>query len=73
MNLTLSRIVLSLAGLVACPATSTAIEKPSTAAELFGYTKLWDVEIRISEQNYRTLTPAGGRGFDRDFPVLSGR
>jgi len=72
MNLTLSRIVLSLAGLVACPATSTAIEKPSTAAELFGYTKLWDVEIRISEQNYRTLTPAGGRGFDRDFPYAAG-
>jgi len=72
MHFTLSIIFLALAGLVACPATSTAIEKPSTAAELFGYTKLWDVEIRISEQNYRTLTPAGGRGFDRDFPYAAG-
>ncbi|NRB28924.1 MAG: hypothetical protein HRU37_14740, partial [Roseibacillus sp.] len=72
MNLTLSRIFLALVGLVACPAASTAIEKPASAAELFGYAKLWDVNIRISEDSYSALTPEGGRGFDRDFPYAEG-
>lgn len=72
MKLTLSTVLLSLAALAAFPCTSTATEKPASAAELFGYAKLWDVEIRISEKGYQALTPEGGRGFDRDFPYAAG-
>ncbi len=47
--------------------------KPSTAAELFGYTKIWDVEIRVSEEGYRTLAPPRSRGFGRDYPYAEGQ
>lgn len=70
---TLSRTSLALGALfISLPTLSTAVEKPSSAAELFGYTRLWDVQIRISEENYRALAPKQGRGFDRDFPYAEG-
>lgn len=73
MNSCISRIFLVLVpALISWPASSPATEKPSTAAELFGFAKLWDVELRISEKNYRALTPEQGRGFDRDFPYAEG-
>jgi len=54
------------------PPTTLGEDKPATAAELFGYTKLWDVEFRISEKDYRDLAPSQGRGFDRDFTYVEG-
>ncbi|MFP6631135.1 MAG: hypothetical protein VCD16_00710, partial [Planctomycetota bacterium] len=39
------------------PSLPAAGGKPSTAAELFGFVKIWDVELRISEEAYRTLAP----------------
>ncbi|MEC9348277.1 MAG: hypothetical protein VX387_01045 [Planctomycetota bacterium] len=55
------------------PSLPAADGKPSTAAELFGYTKIWDVEIRISEEAYRTLDPPRSRGFGRDYPYAEGQ
>ena len=47
-----------------------ADEKPANAAELFDYTRLWDVRIHISEDSFRGLEPKQARGFDRDFPYV---
>jgi len=47
--------------------------RPDTAAELFGYAKIWDVKIHISEEAYRALVPTQGRGFDRDYPYAEGQ
>ncbi len=71
MNPNLSIILVSFVALAAFPSSSRALEKPSSAAELFEYSKVWDVEIRISEEGYKALTPEGGRGFDRDFPYAT--
>jgi hypothetical protein len=49
--------------------TAPAADKiPATPTELFGYTKIWDVDIRVSGKAYLSLPPTGGRGFDREFP-----
>ncbi len=50
--------------------TDVGGEKPTTAAELFRFDKVWDVHIRIGEDDHRSLTPQQGPGFDRDFPYV---
>lgn len=59
--------------LLTAPSLPAADGKPDTAAELFGYAKIWNVEIHISEEAYRTLAPTQGRGFDRDYPYAEGQ
>ena len=67
-------LALALAALLLTgPSLPAAGGKPSTAAELFGFAKIWDVEIRISEEAYRALAPTQGRGFDRDYPYAEGQ
>ena len=46
--------------LLTTPSLPAADGKPDTAAELFGYAKIWNVEIHISEEAYRTLAPTQG-------------
>ncbi|MDP7585260.1 MAG: CotH kinase family protein, partial [Verrucomicrobiota bacterium] len=43
---------------------------PKMADAFFQDTKVWDVALTVSPENYAALEPAGGRGFDVDFKYV---
>ncbi len=43
---------------------------PKMAGAFFQDTKVWDVALTVSPENYAALEPVGGRGFDVDFKYV---
>ncbi len=55
-----------------CVSGGIAVEavSPKMADAFFQDTKVWDVALTVSPENYAALEPAGGRGFDVDFKYV---
>ncbi|MFT6562855.1 MAG: spore coat protein CotH, partial [Limisphaerales bacterium] len=68
----LFKILARIVCLWGCVSGGIAVEavSPKTAAAFFQDTKVWDVVLTVSPENYAALEPRNTRGFGADFEYV---